>query len=178
MLVTSGTVTVERGFFLKTFEREGDRLLITGETRCGKRSVIADRLVAATGFRPDLRILRELRVELDPAIESPTALAPLIDPNVHSCGSVKAHGAKELSHPEEGLYIAGMKSYGRAPTFLMKTGYEQVRSIVAQIAGDLEAAARVELTLPETGVCSARIDDAKPVSEKSGGSKPEIAEVI
>ena len=47
-----------------------------------------------------------------------------------------------------------MKSYGRAPTFLMLTGYEQVRSIVADIAGDKEAAARVDLVLPETGVCS------------------------
>jgi hypothetical protein len=47
-----------------------------------------------------------------------------------------------------------MKSYGRAPTFLMLTGYEQVRSIAADIAGDKEAAAKVELVLPETGVCS------------------------
>ena len=47
-----------------------------------------------------------------------------------------------------------MKSYGRAPTFLMLTGYEQVRSIAADIAGDHEAAERVELVLPETGVCS------------------------
>jgi hypothetical protein len=48
-----------------------------------------------------------------------------------------------------------MKSYGRAPTFLMLTGYEQVRSIIAEIAGDHEAARRVELVLPETGVCIA-----------------------
>jgi hypothetical protein len=47
-----------------------------------------------------------------------------------------------------------MKSYGRAPTFLMITGYEQVRSIAADVAGDKEAAARVELELPETGVCT------------------------
>ena len=46
-----------------------------------------------------------------------------------------------------------MKSYGRAPTFLAMTGYEQVRSVAAALAGDLEAADRVELTLPETGVC-------------------------
>ncbi|MEE2061606.1 flavoprotein, partial [Rhodococcus artemisiae] len=44
-------------------------------------------------------------------------------------------------------------SYGRAPTFLAMTGYEQVRSIAAALAGDHDAAARVELTLPETGVC-------------------------
>jgi hypothetical protein len=47
-----------------------------------------------------------------------------------------------------------MKSYGRAPTFLMMTGYEQVRSIAAELAGDKAAAARVELVLPETGVCT------------------------
>ena len=46
-----------------------------------------------------------------------------------------------------------MKSYGRAPTFLALTGYEQVRSVAAAIAGDREAAERVELVLPETGVC-------------------------
>jgi hypothetical protein len=58
-----------------------------------------------------------------------------------------------LSHPEPGLYLIGMKSYGRAPTFLAMTDYEQARSVAAAIAGDLPAADRVELTLPETGVC-------------------------
>ena len=47
-----------------------------------------------------------------------------------------------------------MKSYGRAPTFLLATGYEQVRSITAWIAGDLAAASQVDLVLPATGVCS------------------------
>jgi hypothetical protein len=108
----------------------------------------------ATGFRPDLGFLSELRLSLDPALDCPTALAPLIDPNEHSCGTVRPHGARELAHAERGFYIAGMKAYGRAPTFLALTGYEQVRSIVAQIAGDEIAAQRVELELPETGVCS------------------------
>ena len=47
-----------------------------------------------------------------------------------------------------------MKSYGRAPTFLLATGYEQVRSIAAALAGDWAAARDVQLDLPETGVCS------------------------
>ncbi|MFW6074962.1 MAG: flavoprotein, partial [Chloroflexota bacterium] len=113
-----------------------------------------DRIVATTGFRPDLDMLRELRLDLDPITESPSAIAPLIDPNIHSCGSVPPHGAQELKHPEQDLYIVGMKSYGRAPTFLMLTGYEQVRSIVAAISGDWERARDVQLVLPETGVCS------------------------
>ena len=113
-----------------------------------------DEIVAVTGFRPDLAPLRELRVRLDEVLEAPVALAPLIDPNQHSCGTVPPHGAAELAHPEAGFYIAGMKSYGRAPTFLMLTGYEQVRSIVAALAGDEAAARSVRLVLPETGVCS------------------------
>ena len=114
-----------------------------------------DRIVVATGFRPDLALLREVRIALDPAVEAPPALAPLIDPNLHSCGTVPPHGAAELAHPEPGFYIVGSKSYGRAPTFLMATGYEQVRSIAAEIAGDHDAARSVHLVLPETGVCSA-----------------------
>ena len=113
-----------------------------------------DQIVVATGFRPDVSFLREVRIELDPAVEAPPALAPLIDPNLHSCGTVPPHGVDELAHPENDFYIVGSKSYGRAPTFLMKTGYEQVRSVVAELAGDSVAARRIELVLPETGVCS------------------------
>ncbi|HEY9011186.1 MAG TPA: FAD-dependent oxidoreductase [Devosia sp.] len=117
-------------------------------------TLIVDRIVVATGFRPDTRILSELRVELDPATDAPPALSPLIDPNFHSCGTVPPHGVDELTHPEAGFYIVGAKSYGRAPTFLMATGYEQVRSVVAELAGDPLAARQVHLVLPETGVCS------------------------
>ena len=113
-----------------------------------------DEVIAATGFRPDWSILSEVRLDLDPAVESPRALAPLIDPNVHSCGTVPPHGAEELKQPDTNLFVIGMKSYGRAPTFLLMTGYEQARSVVSAIAGDWEAARRVELVLPETGVCS------------------------
>lgn len=116
-------------------------------------TVEVDRIVVATGFRPNLSFLRELRVELDPVIEAPLKLAPLIDPNLHSCGTVPPHGAVELAHPEPGFYIVGSKSYGRAPTFLMMTGYEQVRSVVAEVVGDHAAAREVRLVLPETGVC-------------------------
>lgn len=117
-------------------------------------SLEVDRIVVTTGFRPDLSFLRELRVELDPAVEAPPKLSPLIDPNFHSCGTVPPHGIDELSHPEPGFLIVGSKSYGRAPTFLMRTGYEQVRSVVAELAGDHAAARQVQLVLPETGVCN------------------------
>ena len=63
-----------------------------------------------------------------------------------------------------------MKSYGRAPSFLAMTGFEQVRSVVAAIDGDLEAADRVELVLPETGVCGGSgLFDGTPASSAAGG---------
>jgi hypothetical protein len=122
-------------------------------------TLLVDRIIVATGFRPDLRLLSELRIAIDPAIEAPPSLSPLIDPNFHSCGTVPPHGVVELTQPEAGLYIVGSKSYGRAPTFLMATGYEQVRSVVAELAGDPVAARQVQLVLPETGVCSVSFGD-------------------
>lgn len=123
-----------------------------------------------TGFRPDLTFLDELRLGLDGRLQAPVELAPLIDPNQHSCGTVYPHGQAELSHPEKDLYLVGMKSYGRAPTFLAMTGYEQVRSIAAHLAGDHEAAEGVELTLPETGVCGgAGLFDQPEAAEETGG---------
>ena len=113
-----------------------------------------DEIISNTGSRPDFSFIREVRLSIDPSLESVSTLADLIDPNMHSCGTVRPHGEKELRHPDKDFYIAGSKSYGRAPTFLMATGYEQVRSIVAAIDGDMEAALNVELDLPETGVCS------------------------
>ena len=138
------------GFHLDRIERHGDVLWVTEHDG---RTLAVDRVIAATGFRPDVAMTRELRLELDPVTEAPVRLAPLIDPNVHSCGTVPPHGEAELAHPEPGYYAVGMKSYGRAPTFLMLTGYEQVRSVVAHLAGDHAAAGRVELELPATGVC-------------------------
>jgi thioredoxin reductase len=127
------------------------------EVSDGTRTVVADRVVSATGFRPDHGITAELRLDLDPIMGAGRTLAPLIDPNEHSCGTVPPHGADELAHPEPGYYAIGAKSYGRAPTFLMATGYEQARSVVAALAGDWEAARDVQLDLPETGACSSSV---------------------
>ena len=150
--VDRGLVDVVTGFRVERIDAvDGGAVLVAED---GRALPIADHVVVLTGFRPDLSILSELRLDLDVALEAPSRLAVEIDPNLHSCGDVAATGAKDLAHPQEpGLFVVGMKSYGRAPTFLAMTGYEQVRSVAAYVAGDLEAAARVELVLPDTGVC-------------------------
>lgn len=148
--VENGDITILENVSVTALE-SGDRLTVK---LADERTLDVDLLVPATGFRPDLRMLSELRLDMDLMVEAPRELGPLIDPEFHSCGTVKAHGERALSHPETDFYIVGMKSYGRAPTFLMATGYEQVRSIVAALAGDRVAADSVELELPATGVCS------------------------
>ena len=156
-LVESGRVTLVTEFATVAIRQRDSRLVVEGETADGLRRLgPVDRIIAATGQRPDLSLTRELRLDLDPWLESTRALGPLIDPNLHSCGSVPPHGHRELAHPEPGFFTVGIKSYGRAPTFLLLTGYEQVRSVAAAIAGDVAAADDVRLVLPETGVCSTR----------------------
>lgn len=155
-LTESGRLELHHGFYIEELERDAVRIRIRGRNDAGKQLRVegVDEIIAATGSRPDLSLTRELRLRIDPIVESTETLAPLIDPNVHSCGSVPPHGHRELAHPEVGYYAVGAKSYGRAPNFLLATGYEQVRSVVAALAGDLAAADDVQLVLPETGVCS------------------------
>ncbi|MGD2197208.1 NAD(P)-binding domain-containing protein [Lysinibacillus fusiformis] len=153
-LVDTGKVEVITPFYISQVKKE-ENIHIVG-TINGEQKVLTgfEELIVNAGNRPDLSINSELRLSIDSATESVQALAPLIDPNEHSCGTVRAHGEEILRQPEKNFYIVGAKSYGRAPTFLMATGYEQVRSITAYLSGDEEASKRVELELPETGVCS------------------------
>ncbi|HYE52624.1 MAG TPA: NAD(P)-binding domain-containing protein [Azospirillaceae bacterium] len=165
-LQESGALDLVTGFRVARLEADGGRLAVVGTD--GRRIEGVDAVVAATGQRPDLTPTRELRLRLDPWLECADALGPLIDPNLHSCGTVRPHGVRELSHPEPGFWTVGVKSYGRAPTFLMATGYEQVRSVAAFLAGDLAAAHDVQLDLPETGVCNSN-PGPKPADAAAGG---------
>ncbi|SDO25596.1 Pyridine nucleotide-disulphide oxidoreductase [Psychrobacillus sp. OK028] len=157
-LVDVGQVKVYTPFFIHQFIKTNDGIAITGESEGNEVTIShVDEIIANTGNRPDFSFITEIRLSIDFTTDSVVALAPLIDPNLHSCGTVRPHGEEILRQPEKDFYIVGMKSYGRAPTFLMATGYEQVRSIVAHLSGDFESAKKVELDLPETGVCSSNL---------------------
>jgi len=157
-LVTEGHIKVYTPFQVHAIRSNVGKLTIDGFQHEKQFSISGiDEIICNTGSRPDHTFLREVRLAIDPSLESVASLAALIDPNIHSCGTVRPHGEKELRQPEKEFYIVGSKSYGRAPTFLMATGYEQVRSVVAAIDGDERAASKVELDLPETGVCNAEL---------------------
>ncbi|HET6737885.1 MAG TPA: FAD-dependent oxidoreductase [Kribbella sp.] len=165
-LVQSGRVELVSSFRTESMARTADGRVAL---MAGDRQVVVDTVVKSTGFRPDHDMVSELRLDLDPILGSTRALAPLIDPNQHSCGTVPPHGVDELAHPEPGYYAVGAKSYGRAPTFLLATGYEQARSVVAALAGDWDAARDVQLNLPETGVCSSNLAYGDSADEAAGG---------
>lgn len=149
--IDSALVDLVAGFRVSAFRQHGDGLAILAED--GREVTGVDQVFALTGFRPDTGMLSELRIELDASLEAVAGIAAEIDPNIHSCGSVSATGARQLVQPEHDFFIVGAKSYGRAPTFLALTGFEQVRSVAAHLAGDHDAAERTELVLPDTGVC-------------------------
>ena len=154
-MVEGDRLKVMAPFHISLVSAEGEGLNVAGKLDgCEFTLTGVDEIISNTGSRPDTSISREVRVAFDPVLESVPALVPLIDPNVHSCGTVRPHGEAELRQPEKDYYVVGVKSYGRAPTFLMATGHEQVRSIAAALTGKSEEAARVELSLPESGVCS------------------------
>lgn len=161
-LVDLGKIELISGIAIEAVHTVPSGIILEGQTISGAQQIgPLSKVVVATGQRPDLEMTRELRLELDPWLESVKALGPLIDPNLHSCGSVPPHGHREVSHPEPGFYTIGIKSYGRAPTFLLLTGYEQARSVAAAIAGDRKAADDVHLVLPETGICQDNIRESE-----------------
>jgi len=159
-LVDTRRVRLVTGFSTQAVSETPQGLVLTGATDVGTLNLDpVDEIIVATGQRPDLAMTRELRLELDPWLESTKALGPMIDPNLHSCGSVEPHGYREIGHPEPDFYTIGVKSYGRAPTFLLLTGYEQARSVAARLDGDMEAADNVHLVLPDTGICTTDFEE-------------------
>jgi hypothetical protein len=180
-LVDAGRIELVTGFRTAAVNQVNGGLELVGQ-RPGpdpdvRVRILADRVVNATGFRPDHGVASELRLALDPVLESTAALGPFIDPNVHTCGTVPPHGVRELAHPEPGYYIVGMKSYGRAPTFLLATGYEQVRSVVAAVVGDQAAADDVRLELPSHGGCPAQLPGGEGLLDDKGccGGTPVVS---
>lgn len=166
---TSGVVTNVTQFRTESVTSQVDGRLTVASVN-GQQVRDIDEVIVVTGFRPDFGFLAEVRLDLDPALGAARILADQIHPDHHSCGDVAPHGYKELAQPEQGLYLVGMKSYGRAPSFLAMTGFEQVRSVIAALDGDFDAADRVELVLPETGVCNgAGIFDAPEYVSTGGG---------
>ena len=135
----TNALTLVPRFRAKELRHAANKIELIGDSHDGTSTVgRLDEIVCATGQRPDLAMLRELRVAVDPRLECVQGLSELVDPAVHSCYTAPPHGWRELRHSmEPNFYIVGMKSYGRTPTFLTITGYQQVHSVVAAMCGNI-----------------------------------------
>ena len=103
-------------------------------TLSGSRTVRVDHVVALTGYRPAPGLTDELTVEIAPTTEGAAGLARALA-NVTDCLSVPAVAPAALASGEPGFHFVGARSYGRATTFLLQTGFAQVETILDGLAG-------------------------------------------
>jgi len=97
---------------------------------------VVDRVLALTGYQPDLALTRELQIHLCYASEAPMKLASAIltaaaasPESAGDCLKQIAHGAETLRNPEPDFYVLGAKSYGRNPVFLLTIGHQQIEDV-------------------------------------------------
>src|SRR5699024_131022 len=122
-------------FYINEVRQKNNKVNVLG--KLGKEEQIitnVDEIISTTGSRPNFKFLREIRFDRDPAIECAPKLVDIINPQK---GIVPPHGEERLRQPEEGFYIIGAKSFGRASTFFLTTGYEQARSVVSYLSEDI-----------------------------------------
>ncbi|HUP00439.1 MAG TPA: FAD-dependent oxidoreductase [Gemmatimonadota bacterium] len=99
------------------------------------RELVADRVLALVGYRPDLGLARELQVQTCWATEGTYPLAAALLSQTGGTADCLTAGANldaaTLKHPEGGFYTLGMKSYGRNPNFLIRAGLKQIDDLFA-----------------------------------------------
>ena len=150
--VAAGHISTVNGFRTAAVIRRADGQVVL-EGLDGQRLAPVNEVVVLTGFRPDLSFLSEVRLNLDSVLQAPRELAPMIDPNVHSCGTVYPHGARELAQPEPGVFC-GHEELRARPDVPRAHGLRADSLRSGRDRRGLAGRRRVELLLPETGVCS------------------------
>src|SRR5262245_58264360 len=133
-----GNVEFHNQSFVEAIEFHGPDRGFRVLARCAGKSKTwdVDRIVANVGYSPDAGLYRELQVHECYASLGPMNLAAALLKHAGTdCLSVPAQGANTLRNPEPNFYILGSKSYGRNSTFLMRTGFDQVREAFTLITG-------------------------------------------
>jgi len=138
-LVESGEIDFRAESTVLSLEQVQDGLKVTlADGAAGRETVVVDRVIASVGFRPDLELTRELQTRTCYATEGAYNLAAALlgEAAGGDCLSIPAFGAEALLHPEPGYFTLGMKSYGRTPNFLIRTGRDQIDSVLRWLAKD------------------------------------------
>jgi hypothetical protein len=146
MLATRGDANVEfhAPVAVEAVECAGADRGFTVRGVCGGRPAAwqADRLIANVGSTPDTELYRELQVQEDCAWLGPPGVAAALSGQAGPVGLSPPQGADALRHPEPNFFILGAKSYGRNSSFLLRTGFEQVREVFSAIVNNPELKSR------------------------------------
>ena len=121
---------VERRASIESIGMEGASFRVA---LSGGRTVLVDEVVGLTGYRPDFSFLSELAIEIAPVTEGNARLTRALA-NVTDCLSVPSVNPADLDSGEPRFHLAGAKSYGRARTFLLRSGYGQLETILNCLA--------------------------------------------
>jgi len=95
----------------------------------GNRRVACDAIAAFTGSHPDARHIGELAVETSPVTEGGARFYRTVS-NITDCLTVPRLRPEDLASGEPNFWFVGSRIYGRAPTFLLQTGYQQLETIL------------------------------------------------
>jgi hypothetical protein len=133
---TDGNVEFHNQSVIEAVEGAWDRgFKVTGRIGWRPKMWNVERIIANVGYTPDTDLYRELQIHECYASLGPMALAAALAKHSGDCLTIPAQGPATLRNPEPNFYILGMKSYGRNPHFLLKTGFEQVRDVFTLITG-------------------------------------------
>jgi thioredoxin reductase len=91
-----------------------------------------EEIIALTGYRPNLEMLRELTAEFSGVSEGPAGLYRALT-NITDCLAKIEINPKDLQTGEPNFFSVGVKSYGRNPGFLLKSGEEQLEAVFSML---------------------------------------------
>jgi thioredoxin reductase len=132
----SPAVEAHRGVAVEELSRPNGKVKVTLRNGSGAEDVEVDRVLSLTGYVGDAGLYRQLQVHECYATCGPIKLsAALLGAAGGDCLTQTSHGVDTLTNPEPGLYILGIKSYGRNNTFLMSVGWDQVAEVFEALGG-------------------------------------------
>ena len=119
------SVNVERRTTIEAIEENGCFEVAFN----GGRRAPFDAIAAFTGYRPDSAHTNELAIETSPVTEGGARLYRAIS-NITDCLSLPRVRQEDLESGEPNYFFVGSRAYGRAPTFLLQTGLQQLETIL------------------------------------------------
>lgn len=128
----SPRVQIRTGAHVQALHQHGGRIHAQLATTHGPQEIICDHIVSLTGYTGDPTLHRQLHIHECYATAAPMNLsATLLGAAGSDCLTQPDAGIDTLRSPEPHYFVLGAKSYGRLPTFLLRTGYDQVDEVTA-----------------------------------------------